>query len=105
MVVSQEQERQDTADGAVAADAGFAPATTAPLEPMQAADTSGSEVRLHPIFQNTAAAAGPSRKSSRPATKKTKVKVEDDVVEILSSGDELDDMETPPSGGPPSSEV
>lgn len=108
VVVSDEQGRQDAADADVAEAGGFTSALALPLEdikPKVEAKPFASDVRLHPMFQG-AAASGPSRR--RSAEKQVRVKIENDVVEILSSEDELDEPDIKPvkrDSVPPSSET
>lgn len=100
VVVDEEQQRQAGADDDVREAQGFVSASTVPLDDPPSPPK--TEAPLHPMFRqgsesslSRASSVAPTK--GRRRTSGTRTKVEDDVIEILSSEDELDE----PSPEPP----
>lgn len=97
VIVAEEQERRAEAGPELGS---FAPASTVPLQPKPLPKE--DEVRIHPMFSRNSESltSGASSVEVVPKPKsrrKPRVKVEDDVIELLSSGDELDEVSRIPS--------
>lgn len=93
MLVNEEQVRQSTAE---AQNPGFISGNLAPMEPEQKPKLD-PDAPLHHIFRG-ATAGSRSRSSSatsdmRSKVSKPRVKIEDDIVEILSSEEEQEEPE------------
>jgi len=92
VIVAEEQARQEGVDSEVSEATGFSSAKTV-MAQLKSEKETKPQPRLHPMFRNRGPGASSSRSGSAQPNhkKKPRMKIhDDDVVELLSSEDEIE---------------
>jgi hypothetical protein len=102
VIVSEELSKQAEVDNEVALAEGFVSAKTVPLVHDAPSPSLKAEVPLHPMFRGGSSSSRSRSASLVPETRprksgRSRVKVEEDIIEILSSDEELDEPSPQPA--------